>query len=157
MQQWKVVIVLTPFPPSEASKTGSAKCRVTRWSRPSGGDVVLGVRGCPFSSTDMVRVTKSWSLIFYFLWSPNVFFSVRNIHPKIAQSKNPEGKTYSMFGEGAGNSRGMIPRCMEEVFTQLERRSKVRRFTSARRDTDRAHTLSCCDRDSRFVRHIEEV
>lgn len=30
-----------------------------------------------------------------------------------------------MFGEGAGNSRGMIPRCMEEVFTQLERRAKV--------------------------------
>lgn len=37
------------------------------------------------------------------------------------------GKTYSMFGEGAGNARGMIPRCMEEVFAQLERRAKVRR------------------------------
>lgn len=31
-----------------------------------------------------------------------------------------------MFGEGAGNSRGMIPRCMEEVFAQLERKAKVR-------------------------------
>lgn len=35
------------------------------------------------------------------------------------------GKTYSMFGEGAGNSRGMIPRCMEEVFAQLDRKAKV--------------------------------
>lgn len=30
-----------------------------------------------------------------------------------------------MFGEGAGNSRGMIPRCMEEVFAQLDRKAKV--------------------------------
>lgn len=36
------------------------------------------------------------------------------------------GKTYSMFGEGAGNSRGMIPRCMEEVFAQLDRKAKVK-------------------------------
>lgn len=35
------------------------------------------------------------------------------------------GKTYSMFGEGAGNSRGMIPRCMEEVFAQLDNKAKV--------------------------------
>ncbi|CAM9464616.1 unnamed protein product, partial [Laminaria digitata] len=41
-----------------------------------------------------------------------------------AYGQTGSGKTYSMFGEGAGNSRGMIPRCMEEVFTQLERRSK---------------------------------
>lgn len=31
-----------------------------------------------------------------------------------------------MFGEGAGNSRGMIPRCMEEVFAQLDRKAKVK-------------------------------
>lgn len=31
-----------------------------------------------------------------------------------------------MFGEGDGNSRGMIPRCMEEVFAQLDRKAKVR-------------------------------
>lgn len=30
-----------------------------------------------------------------------------------------------MFGEGAGNSRGMIPRCMEEVFAQLDNKAKV--------------------------------
>lgn len=30
-----------------------------------------------------------------------------------------------MFGEGGGNSRGMIPRCMEETFAQLEMRAKV--------------------------------
>lgn len=41
------------------------------------------------------------------------------------------GKTYSMFGEGVGNSRGMIPRCMEEAFAQLERRAKVRNMSSA--------------------------
>lgn len=37
-----------------------------------------------------------------------------------------------MFGEGAGNSRGMIPRCMEEVFAQLDRKAKVRSVTLAR-------------------------
>ncbi|CAM9330195.1 unnamed protein product, partial [Choristocarpus tenellus] len=28
--------------------------------------------------------------------------------------------TYSMFGQGEGDSRGMIPRCMEEIFVQLD-------------------------------------
>ncbi|CAM9776279.1 unnamed protein product, partial [Hapterophycus canaliculatus] len=31
-----------------------------------------------------------------------------------------------MFGKGAGNSRGMIPRCMEEVFAQLDRKAKAK-------------------------------
>lgn len=44
------------------------------------------------------------------------------------------GKTYSMFGEGAGNSRGMIPRCMEEVFAQLDRKAKVQSVYSAREE-----------------------
>ncbi|CAN0117052.1 unnamed protein product, partial [Ectocarpus sp. 4 AP-2014] len=41
-----------------------------------------------------------------------------------AYGQTGSGKTYSMFGEGAGNSRGMIPRCMEEVFAQLDRKAK---------------------------------
>ncbi|CAM9956324.1 unnamed protein product, partial [Sphacelaria rigidula] len=42
-----------------------------------------------------------------------------------AYGQTGSGKTYSMFGEGEGNSRGMIPRCMEEIFSQLEMRAKV--------------------------------
>ncbi|CAM9832113.1 unnamed protein product, partial [Pylaiella littoralis] len=41
-----------------------------------------------------------------------------------AYGQTGSGKTYSMFGQGAGNSRGMIPRCMEEVFAQLDKKAK---------------------------------
>ncbi|CAM9924200.1 unnamed protein product, partial [Phaeothamnion confervicola] len=40
-----------------------------------------------------------------------------------AYGQTGSGKTYSMFGEGKGDTRGMIPRCMEEIFSRLEVRA----------------------------------
>ncbi|CAN0022263.1 unnamed protein product, partial [Discosporangium mesarthrocarpum] len=43
-----------------------------------------------------------------------------------AYGQTGSGKTYSMFGQGGGDTRGMIPRCMEEIFVQLEILAKER-------------------------------
>jgi hypothetical protein len=34
------------------------------------------------------------------------------------------GKTYSIFGEGAGNTRGLLPRSIEYVFEKIEELSE---------------------------------
>lgn len=40
-----------------------------------------------------------------------------------AYGQTGSGKTHSMFGQGGGEGRGMIPRCMEEMLEQLSRKS----------------------------------